>query len=312
MLSDISQKEYKNYFPFDPNPFISEKFIDHNSYKVDKIVRLIDTDTKDVALGLVAGIKDNKLLAPFSAPFGGFHFRYEAIFYDRIYDFLSKLKQYVTEQNLECASITLSPNMYNPTFNAKAVNAFIRLGFTMPPPDILSYINLKEFRGEWIKSEVQQNCNKAIRNGLTFSLVTDEKSMEEVYAIIETNRENQNRPIHMTLNELLEVNNIIPVDFFLVRNQRGEGVSSAVFYRGDEKIVHGVFVGDLLSARKLGGVDFMFLNLFNHYKEKGYDYIDLGKSSSQGEPNIGLVRFKEIHNCTSSLLYTFMWDNVKP
>lgn len=311
MLKDISEKDYKNYFPYTPNPFISEDFTNLTKHKVDKVVRLIDSNNKDVAVGLVGGIKDNMLLAPYSAPFGGFHFRYEAIFYDRIYDFLLKLKQYVEEENLESLKIILSPEIYNPSINTKFVNAFLRLGFTMPIPDILSYVDLRFFNGEWVKSEVQQNCNRAMRNGLTFSHVTDKSSMEEVYEIILSNRKKQNRPIHMSLDDLIEVNNIIPVDFFLVRNYRGEGISSGVFYRGHEKIIHGVFVGDVLSARRLGGVDFMFLNLFNHYKEKGYDFIDLGKSSSDGEPNIGLIRFKEIHNCTSSLLYTFLWDNVK-
>lgn len=311
MLKNISEKDYKNYFPFTPNPFISEEFTNLTKHKVDKVVRLIDSNNKDVAVGLVAGIKNNELLAPFSAPFGGFHFRYEAIFYDRILDFLLKLKKYLEDQNLESLKITLSPEIYNPSINAKFINAFLRLGFAMDPPDILSYIDLKAFDGKWIKSEVQQNYNRAVRNGLTFGQVADESSIKEAYNIVVSNRKKQNRPIHMSLNDLIEVNKIIPVDFFLVRNYRGDGVSSGVFYRGHEKIIHGVFVGDVLSARKLGAVDFMFSNLFNHYKEMGYDFIDLGKSSLEGEPNIGLIRFKEIHNCTSSLLYTFSWDNVK-
>ena len=88
MLIDISEKKYKNYFPHDPYPFISEGFINLVKHKVDRVVRLIDSTNKDVSIGLVAGIKDNKLIAPISAPFGGFHYKYEAIFYDRIYDFL--------------------------------------------------------------------------------------------------------------------------------------------------------------------------------------------------------------------------------
>ena len=91
MLIDISEKNYRSYFSNDPNPFVSENFINLTKHKVDKVVRLVDSG-KDVCIGLVAGIKDNTLLAPFSAPFGGFHYKYEAIFYDRIYDFLLKLK----------------------------------------------------------------------------------------------------------------------------------------------------------------------------------------------------------------------------
>lgn len=304
MLIDISEKEYKNYFPQDPNPFVSEEFINLTKHKVDRIVRLVD-EGKDVSIGLVAGIKNGALLAPFSAPFGGFHYKYEAIFYDRIYDFLSKLKQFISIEGIDSIKITLSPNVYNPSINAKVVNAFIRLGYTMHTPDIINCIDLRHFDGEWCKSEVRQNCNKAIRYGLSFSHVTDEGSIQEVYDIISANRKGQKRTIHMSLQDILDVNRVIPVDFFLIKNMRGDSIGGGVFYRGHEKIVQGVFVGDLLSSRKLGTMDFLFLNVFNYYKEKGFDFIDLGKSSSDGEPSVGLIRFKEIHNCISTLGYTF-------
>ena len=309
MLIDISEKDYINFFPHDPNPFVSDGFINLTKHKVDKIIRLVDSG-KDVCIGLVAGVKENTFSAPFSAPFGGFHYKYEAIFYDRIYDFLLKLKEYLLSENFDKVVITLSPNVYNPCINAKLVNAFIRLGYTMDTPDIISCMDLRHFEGEWVKSEVKQNCNRAIRNGLSFYHVTDVESIKEVYDIISANRSGQNRHIHMSLQDLLNVNKIIPVDFFLVKNMGGDNIGSGVFYRGHKKIVQGIFVGDLLSSRKLGTMDFLFLNVFNYYKEMGFDFIDLGKSSSNGEPNVGLVRFKEIHNCVSTLGYTFTLDGI--
>lgn len=310
MLIDISEKDFKNYFPQDPHPFVSEGFIHLTKHKVDKIVRLVD-DGKDVSIGLVGGLKNKTFMAPFSAPFGGFHYKYEAIFYDRIYDFIFNLKQYLSAENIDRIKITLSPNIYNPSINAKLVNAFIRLGYTMETPDIISCMDLRHFEGEWCKSEVRQNCNKAIRKGLSFSHVTDKESIQAAYDIISANRTGQKRHIHMSLQDILDVNKVIPVDFFLVKNREGGNIGSGVFYRGHEKIVQGIFVGDLLSSRKLGTMDFLFLSVFNYYKEKGFDFIDLGKSSSDGEPNVGLVRFKEIHNCISTLGYTFILNDVK-
>ena len=312
MLIDISEKKYKNYFPHDPYPFISEGFINLVKHKVDRVVRLIDSTNKDVCIGLVGGIIDNMLITPFSAPFGGFHYKYEAIFYDRIYDFLMKLKRYHLDQKLDCIKITLTPNIYNPSINTKLVNAFIRLNYTMVTPDIVNSIDLRHFDGEWVKSEVKQNFNKAIRNGLSFNHVKDDQSIKEAYDIIISNREQLGRKIHMCLDKILEVDTVIPIDFFLVKNIRGEGIGAGVFYRGHKKIVQGVFVGDILSARKLGTMDFMFSNIFHHYKEMGFEFIDLGKSSVDGEPNIGLIRFKEIHNCISTLGYTFQLGDVKP
>lgn len=308
MLIDIEEKKYKNYFYKDPHPYISQAFIETIEHKVDRVVRLVDSD-KEISIGLVAGVKHNMLFSPFSAPFGGFHYKHEAIFYDRIYDFIEKLKHFIIDNQYKGVTISLPPNIYSQAMNAKFTNAFIRLDFEMQTPDINNSIDLRTYDGVWTKSEVKQNCNRARRSGLSFEKVIDEESIQKVFEIISLNRKLQERKIHMSLEELQHVNKAIPIDFFLIKNFNGEGIGGGVFYRGHQKIVQGIFVGDLLSSRKLGTIDFLFLNVYNYYKELGFDFIDLGKSSINGEPNIGLVRFKEIHNCCSSLGFTFTMKN---
>ncbi len=302
MLIDILDNDYKRIFPINPSPYISEGFINLVEHKVDRIVRLVDSDNN---IGLVAGIKDNVISAPFSAPFGGFHFKNEQISYDRIYDFIFTLKQYIKDQGFARFTIKLPPNIYNPSVNTKTVNAFIRQGFTMDTPDIESSVDLRRFGGKFSNSGVRHNCNKALRYGLTFSRVTDDESIQEAFDIVSINRKTRGRNIYMSLQDLLDVNNIFPVDFFLARDSNGAGVGASVLYRGHDKIVQGIFMGDLISARKLYPIDFLYFNVFNHYKALGYDFIDLGSSSSAGEPNMGLIRFKESHDCISTLGYTF-------
>jgi hypothetical protein len=84
-------------------------------------------------------------------------------------------------------------------------------------------------------------------------------------------------------------------------------MGAGFFYRGHEKIVQGFFVGDDLKKRNLGVMNFLYKNCYEYYKEMGIDYIDLGTSSFEGEPNVGLIRFKELHNCLTSLRYSFSW-----
>ena len=104
----------------------------------------------------------------------------------------------------------------------------------------------------------------------------------------------------------------MPVDFLLVRDNNGEAIGAGVFYRGHEKIIQGIFMGDVIEKRNLFIMDYMYMKFYEHYKNLNYKYIDLGTSSSDGDPNIGLVRFKEIHNCASSLKYTFTWSPHTP
>ena len=306
MLVDISKKQYRGYFHTDHSPFISEAFIQLVENKTGEIFRLIEEN--DMSIGLILGSKDNVLCSPFSAPFGGFHYQHEHLPYDTVFNFLSNLKVFVTEQGFNRVNITLPPTIYQNNMNAKFVNAFIRMGFTMATPDIQNCVNLKNFDGTWIKGTVAQNCRKAIKNQLSCSIVTDKKSMQDAYEVILRNRVEQEREIHMTLDDLLKVNEIFPVDFFLVEDNMGCGIGAGIFYRGHDKIVQGVFLGDDMEKRSLGIIDFLVMNIYEHYKKMNFCYIDLGISSMCGDPNVGLIRFKEIHNCETSLRFTFWWS----
>ena len=145
MLVEVSKEEYRRCFTADPHMFISEAFIGKVEYKCDRLVRLIKED--DSSMGLIAGITDDILKSPFSAPFGGFHYSHEHQFYYTISNYLTDLKDYVKKEGLKGFSITLPPDLYQANMNAKLINAFIRSGFTMATPDIYNWADLKNFDG---------------------------------------------------------------------------------------------------------------------------------------------------------------------
>lgn len=306
MLVEVSKVEYRKHFPTDASPFISEAFVDLIEKKQDRVVRLMKEG--DPSIGLLVGLKDGKLCSPFSAPFGGFHYNHEYMFYNVVHEFLSDLKEYVSREGLKQVVITLPPDLYQVNMNAKLVNAFIQLGYTMGLPDINNWVNLNEFDGTWVKSVVAQNCRKAVKHGLTWSVATERKELEETYQVIYNNREEQGRKIFMTLEDILEVRKVFPIDFFQIRDKEGKVVGASIFYRGHEKIIQGVFMGDDMEKRNLGTMNYMYSNIYEYYKELGYEYIDLGVSSLEGEPNHGLIRFKELHNSKTSLRFTFTWE----
>lgn len=305
MLVEVSKKEYRRYFPTDPSPFISEAFIALNEKKQDKVIRLMKEG--DFSMGLLLGLKDGVIRSPFSAPFGGFHYKQECIFYGVVYEFLIGLKKYVIERGLKHVSITLPPDLYQVNMNAKLVSAFIRSGFTMETPDLNNWVDLNEFKGEWVKSEIARNCRKAIKHGLSWLRVTGMEEMEEAYRVIHQNREGLGRKIHMSLEDILEVKEAFPVDFFIIKDSNGKCMGAAVLYRGHGTIAQGIFMGSDLEKRSWGIIDYMYMNIYNYYKKLGFDYLDMGTSSLEGEPNEGLLRFKEIHNGVTSLRYTFTW-----
>ena len=262
MLTEVDIDTYRHYFPEDPHPFISESFLELNKGKTEGLVRLID-DNRKPTLGLVAGIKDKSLISPFSAPFGGFHFRKENIYISFLDNFLRDLKEYVASQdNLWKIEITLPPDIYHSTLNAKALNSLIRNHFKFRIPEITSWINLGRFDGSFSHQNSREGFRQAIRNKLQFQEVCDEREMEIVFNIIKDNRTKYGRPIYMTFEDVISTAKLWPVDFFKVTTIENKIVASAILYRAHRKIVYATFWDDNTAGRNLKSIDFLTFHLW--------------------------------------------------
>lgn len=307
-LKELTASAYYEYFAFNRNPFVKRAFIELNSHKVDSILYLVPDDDK-VQIGLVAGLRNNILLAPFSAPFGGFHFKGEQIYTSAIDSFLKSLLAYLEEKDIAELHLTLPPNIYSESSNAKIVGAFTRLGVPSQHPDITNYVDLREFQNHFTNNASRTYYNQAVKKSLSFSQTHDLEEQRIIYQIIKENRSRMGRPIFMTFENVKETSAVFATDFFTVRNINNEITAGAIFYRDHPEIVYALFWGDSQHGRQDRAMDFLIFNLWSHYKSLGYHYIDLGISTESGVPNEGLLRFKETHECKSSLRYTFVWKS---
>ncbi|WP_430809887.1 MULTISPECIES: hypothetical protein [unclassified Carboxylicivirga] len=304
MLIEIDYNTYCDLFPDQRNPFITSCFIELNRFKADELVCLVEEVDKP-EMGLIAGVKDKNLLSPFSAPFGGFHYKKENIYVDRIDAFISSLKRYFYDNTNEQFQITLPPDIYTPSFNAKCISSFVRSGFTYQIPEITSWVDLRLFNNRYKQKNSREYYRQSLRNKLVFDSISSAEEQEIAYGIIKQNRARYDRPIFMTLEDIRRVKKIWAVDFFKVTSPDGLMVASAIFYRFHSDIVFALFWGDNEHGRSLRAMDFMLFNLWKHYKELSYKYVDLGISTEQSIPNVGLLRFKETHEAISSLKYSF-------
>ena len=305
MLIEVNAKIFEQYFPTDPHSFVSKAFIELNTNKIDKVVRLVEDEVSKPEIGLVVGIRNNKLLSPFSAPFGGFHFKKENMYSEKVDSFIASLKNYALSNSFSEFKITLPPDIYHQTFNAKCVNSFFRSGFSYEIPEITSYVDLARFEKIYKQKNSREYYRQALRNELVFEHTTEQKDKVEGYELIRENRVKFGRPIYMTLDDINETGSLWPVDFFKVKTSDGSLVASAILYRPHPEIVYAVYWGDNDVGRPLRAMDFLLLNLWTYYQKLGYKYVDLGISTEEGIPNGGLLRFKETHEAISSVRYRF-------
>ena len=259
---------------------------------------------------MIAGINKGELISPFSAPFGGFHFIQDKIYVREIVNFLNLLKEYAVKNSLETIKITLPPDIYNQSFNAKIINSLIRNDFIMNIPEITNTVDLNFFSGTFTDRDTRTYYNQAVKNELSFKAVYEITEKESAFNLICEYKKKSGKPIYMTFKEVLKTNELWPTDFFQVSDKNDNLIASAIFYRAHPKISYAVFLGDNELGRPLRAMDFLTYHLWNYYKLLDYDYIDLGTSTESGMPNEGLLRFKETHDSVSSLRFSFEWSSI--
>jgi hypothetical protein len=307
MLINVDPKLYYHFFSNEPHSFISKGFTELNNKKVEKVLYITEESNKP-RLGLVTGLRDNWLLSPFSAPFGGFHFRKEVMYVSEIEIFLKSLQEYIVSNRLSGIRITLPPDVYHQTINAKTVKALYQKGFKNSTLDITNWVDLKVFQGIFTQKNSKEYYKQALRNELKFRKTDETHDHEEIYDLIRSNRERSERSIYMSLDDITDTGALWPVDYFKVTNNQGIIIAAAIFYRNHPEIVYALFWGDSLEGRKLRAMDFLAFQLWTFYKEQKFSFVDLGISTENGKPNEGLLRFKESHEAISSLKYTFTWS----
>ena len=201
MIAETDMLVFKNMFPSDPHSFVSEEFIELNKGKTERVIRLVDVDKDRPVIGLVAGIKDGIISSPFSAPFGGFHFRNQNIYISEIDNFIYSLKEYAINQSLKGIEIVLPPDIYHQSFNAKVINSFIRIGFESAIPEITNWVDLRKFKDGFTQKNSREYFRQAVRHGLSFESATDNDDKAEIFDLICKNRAKFERPIYMTRSE---------------------------------------------------------------------------------------------------------------
>ncbi|MBN2281976.1 MAG: hypothetical protein JXQ65_15445, partial [Candidatus Marinimicrobia bacterium] len=258
-------------------------------------------------LGLTGGVRERIFHSPFSAPFGGFVFLKEDIripFIDRA---IQLLIEWTDEHNLSAINITLPPPIYQQRFIAKQINSFYRAGFMVSVLDLNYTFDLNNFSEDYL-SMVWRNARKnllmAFKQDLEFKKCNSAEEKHLAYEVIRKNRISKGFPLRMSWVQVQETTKLIQADFFLVFDEAGNPVASAIVFHVSDKIVQVIYWGDNAAAPGTKAMNFLSYKIFEYYKNLEIKIIDIGPSTENSMPNYGLCEFKESIGCEINIKFT--------
>lgn len=300
-IEEVSYFEYHNIIGQSYHFFGTAEFTELNRLKCESLHYILFKDSR-YKLGLVGGIRDGVLLSPFSAPFGGFSFIKSDVKLTYIEESIDLLIQWAKGKGVTQLSITLPPSIYDESFISKQINCFFRKGFQLSSIDLNYSFYLKNFnqnyQSEILWRNARKNLNVALKSELSFMQCHSDESKKEAYNIIKSNREARKFPIRMTWEQMKDTLQIVQHDCFLVKNKECESIASAIVFHISTRIVQVIYWGDLPQFSHFKTMNYLSYKVFDYYNQiGGIKFVDVGPSTENSLPNIGLCEFKEGVGC---------------
>ena len=304
-ILEVDANQYAEIFSKPYHFFNAAAFNNINAYKCEQVYYLIFKDTK-LRLGIIFGQRNNKLVSPFSAPFGGFLATSEDVKLNQIDAALEALTAWATAKKMEGMSIVSPSFFYNENFLNKVYNCLYRAGFESSNIELNYQFPTQKFNENYqtnIWYNARKNLKRAFQANLTFEKLANQNG-KQAYDVIAQNRKERGFPLRMTWEQVLETTTVITADFFLVKKE-ATPIGAAVVFHVADQIVQVIYWGDLPQYAEYKTMNFLSFQVFQYYKQQGIAMIDIGPSTEDSVPNHGLCEFKESIGCDISIKTEF-------
>ena len=297
--------------------FDTEEFHAHHHKNAKKVFRLIFMDGS-LAAGFcyVGYTTDNKLKAPYSAPFSDIYTikKLDSVILENI---VSCLKRYSDSMDAEI-QLTFVPLVYDAEYAVKT-GVLLDSGFKMSYAHVSNYLDLQKIGSvESFISEqshsFRKNIKRAMKSNLKFSYTFDTELYNKdsfdirAYDVIKRNRQEKGFPLAMSFDQIKQVEDMksSQVDYFLVSKDETD-IAAAIVFKVSEQMVQVVYWGSLEHHSKMRPMEFLAASLIDYYKERGFLFIDIGPSTADDKISHGLLAFKKNIGCETTLKMTFVY-----
>lgn len=287
-LTELTARQYADAFPSVLTPYGSVAFSMLNAPKADRVVFAAMHDTSGRhRLGIIMGRCDGVWHCPFSAPFGEISSNGRQKL-ETVANFVSMLREHYGT-----IKIVLPPAVYDPVMLPRVAGCLATAG-QLDYNDFNYHYELAGF-GEFaarLDANARNRLNRALRSAFSF----ESCRLDEAYEVIETNRREKGYPLRMTLGQLRDTSELISVDSFALR-LAGKAVAAAIVYRLGRGIAQVIYWGHLGEYSDRHPMNLLAREVFGYYAAAGFDIVDVGPASSDGQPDMGLCAFKESLGC---------------
>ena len=285
-----------NEMNFRSSIFNEKDFISLHASNNEKIFRYFLIENKTMLCKGIATFSkksNNKIESPINGSYGGFEFS-NNIYFDTKEKFINLVLEDLNKSDPKIINITLPPDIYNIENNSHQLSILLRNKFNIKNIEINQFINSKTYNiQKSVKSGNKKNIKKCLRKDISFRILQNKES-KVAYQIILSNRVRKKYNISMTWEELSKMMNIFPDEFlnFGLFDDK-EMIASAICIKISYSILYVFYWGELQEYQEISPIAFLSYKIIDFCKLNKISTLDLGTSSKNSIPNMGLINFKK-------------------
>ncbi len=264
--------------------------------------QLIDKETKKSLCAAHFTEKEPGLFAsPFRGTYGGIDTKEHDVTLLDV--FLEDISAKLKKEGAERMQLALAPFAHDQDRSALLFNVLLRHGFAIVKQDINYDLTVDAVPLiDKMERNNQKRVRKCEREHCIFEHCDSEKEYAAVYDVIKKNRESKGYPVTMSLEDMLEMKKLFPdVWQFFCTKLEGKMIAASVCIRINTNVLYVFYWGDLPEMHAYSPVAFHADNLYRYCQKEKIGILDIGTSTDNCIPNLGLMNFKERLGCKTSL-----------
>ena len=238
--------------------------------------------------------------SPITGSFGSFEFIDDLNAEIKI-KFIEEVLKLIEEKlNPKKIEIVLSPDIYDLENNSIIFLTLRNNNFNISRLEINQFIDLNYHN---FQNNVSYGNKKRIKNcikaGIEFQILEESKYIDG-FKVIENNRKRRGFPLTMnwkSMDSMIKEFKDQIYFFGLIHNDMI--IASAICLKVKSNILYVFYWGEIEGFEKLSPIAFLSQKLIVYAKEKKFRLLDIGTSSFNSNPNIGLLKFKKSIGCVS-------------
>ena len=227
--------------------------------------------------------------------------------YSLLSGFFKTVIDYFKERSVQSIIIRHYPDFYDPANSPVICSALSHLGFRIKTIDINHHLGTQNnLFSDLINKMENRQLRRCMDKGLTFNQ-GDFRDAERIYERISAFRKAKSIPLTYSSRDFKNCLEKMPDHYsvFYVTDNTQEIIAATLLVRITDKILYYFFPADTPDRKSLSPMLILLNGIYTYAREHHYQYIDLGVSSVNGNPQRGLIQFKENIGGNTSTRLTF-------